>query len=117
MSNSKGLRKISFSEAEEFSREGFDGYTYIDYAEGLGFNVVLVNVHGKHPRKRMIGTTRTYFVIEGSGTFTLGKDDYPAGEGDLFIIPPGSEYAYEGEMKLYEVNISPDNIFQSEIIE
>ena len=63
----------------------------------------------------MLGdTTRTYYVIEGTGSFTVGADTHKVAEGDLFVIPPGGEYDYDGQMRLLEVNISPTNTFQDE---
>jgi len=109
-------RRIESSETEEFSREGFDGHVYVAEPT-LGFNALAVDVHGRHPRKKMLGdTTRSYFVIEGHGVFVLGNESYNAGAGDLFIVPPGAEYEYEGEMRLFEFNVSPSKNIQDEKI-
>jgi len=111
-------RKISLAETEQFERPGFTGHEYVTKTEGLGFAALQVNVHGAHPRKKMLdGTTRTYYVVGGEGTFTLGDETHAVAQGDLFVIPPEGEYEYEGVMTLLEMNISPDNSFKDQRIE
>jgi quercetin dioxygenase-like cupin family protein len=108
-------KRIPLSETDGFQREGFDGHVYVPSEAGAGFNVLSVDVHGSHPRKRMLGdTTRTYYVIDGTGSFTLGDNTTEVQAGDLFIIPPDGEYEYNGQMRLLEVNVSPSNSFQDE---
>jgi mannose-6-phosphate isomerase-like protein (cupin superfamily) len=108
-------RKIQLDETEGFQQEGFDGHVYIPSDAGLGFNVLSIDVHGSHPRKRTVGdTTRNYYVIDGTGSFTLGDTSTDVQMGDLFVIPPDGEYEYKGEMRLLEVNVSPSNNFQDE---
>ena len=53
----------------------------------------------------MVDATRSYLVLEGSGTFTLNGESSEVKQGDLFVIPDGGEYEYEGEMKLFEFNV------------
>lgn len=98
-------RKISLDETEHFEREGFEGRHYVKADERLGFSFILVDLNGKHPLKRMVGATRSYFVIDGEGTFTLNGITSKAKEGDFYIIPDGAEYSYQGEMTLGEFNV------------
>lgn len=108
-------KRVQLSETKSFQREGFDGHVYVPSEAGVGFNVLSVDVHGSHSRKRMLGdTTRTYYVIDGTGSFTLGETTTAVQAGDLFIIPPDGEYEYNGQMRLLEVNVSPSNGFQDE---
>jgi quercetin dioxygenase-like cupin family protein len=108
-------QRIQLSETDGFEREGFDGHVYIPAEAGAGFNVLSVDVHGSHPRKRMLGdTTRAYYVIDGTGTFTLGDTTNEVQAGDLFAIPPNGEYEYNGQMRLLEINVSASNNFQDE---
>ena len=108
-------RKITLAETEDFEREGFSGHVYIPSKANVGFNALAVDVHGSHPLKRMgDGTTRAYFVIDGTGNFTLNGTTTSMQKGDLFVIPPGQEYEYNGEMHLFEFNVSPDNSFRDE---
>jgi quercetin dioxygenase-like cupin family protein len=108
---------ISLAETEGFKREGFSGHVYVDGSAEMGFTALAVDVHGRHPRKRMVDTTRNYLVLEGTGRFTLGDTTTEVEQGQLFVIPAGSEYEYAGEMKLFEFNVSPDNSFKDEKLE
>jgi mannose-6-phosphate isomerase-like protein (cupin superfamily) len=109
--------KISLDQTSGFDAEGFSGQEYILPTDEAGFNALLVTVKGKHPKKRMIDTVRNYFVVEGEGSFTLDGRAYPVKSGDLFVVGVGHEYEYEGAMKLFEFNVSPDNSFKDEILE
>jgi mannose-6-phosphate isomerase-like protein (cupin superfamily) len=116
------FRLSGASEVGQFERAGFDGRVMVSRDSGLGFETLEITVHGDHPRKRMLpGTTRSYFVIEGMGSFTLGGTDgdhtYDVEEGDTFVIPAGGEYAYTGIMILHELNVSPDGSFKDEKLE
>lgn len=44
--------------------------------------------------------TRTYYVLSGSGFFTIGGLRYDVGSGMLVEVPPMIEYSYSGKMKL-----------------
>lgn len=108
---------IRHKETEHFDREGFSGDVYVDRRAGIGFTALLVTVDGAHPRKQMLeGTTRMYHVIGGEGSFTLGETTHSVATGDTYVIPAGAEYAYQGDMKLFEVNISPDNSFGDRLV-
>ncbi len=108
--------KFSLDDAIFFDAGGFMGQEYITREQKAGFNALLVTVKDHHPRKRMVGATRCYFVVEGSGVFILDDQPHEVRIGDLFVITPGHEYEYHGTMKLFEVNVSPDNTFKDEIL-
>ena len=107
-------KKITLEETDTFDAGGFSGQVYIPKELKAGFNALLITVTGHHPKKRMIDTTRNYFVVEGKGTFTLDGEVHRIQKGDLFVISAGHEYEYEGTMTLFEFNISPDNSFKDE---
>lgn len=108
--------KISHNETFHFDREGFSGDVYVGADQNKGFNSLLVHVNGKHPRKKMIDTIRTYFVIEGSGTFQINNKTFEVQRNDYFVIDSGDEYEYQGRMSLFETNISPQNSFKDESV-
>lgn len=109
--------KISLNETSNFKAGGFSGQIYVQNESRAGFNALLITVDGRHPKKRMIDTTRNYYVIEGSGTFTLDDKPHKVSAGDLFVVGPGHTYEYEGTMKLFEFNVSPDNSFKDEVLQ
>lgn len=111
-------RKVSLKDTEHFDRPGFSGDVYVPKEANTGLFALQVDVHGRHPRKRILqGTTRMYYVVKGEGNFTIGDETHSVADGDTFIIPPGGEYEYEGDMTLFEVNVSPDNSFRDEKLE
>jgi len=97
--------KISASDTRHFDREGFSGNHYVEANSGRPFSALTVDVHGRHPRQRMVGATRTYLVLEGTGTFTVNGTASEIKPGDMFIIPDGGEYEYQGTMRLFEFNV------------
>src|SRR5262245_50339442 len=44
--------------------------------------------------------TRTYYVLSGSGYFTIADRRYDVSSGILVEVPPKVEYSYSGKMKL-----------------
>jgi mannose-6-phosphate isomerase-like protein (cupin superfamily) len=108
-------KKISRTDADHFDREGFSGDIYIPKSQEMGFNALLIEVDGRHPKKRILkGNTRAYFVVRGQGSFTLDDKTHEAKAGDLFVVETGSTYEYDGKMQLFEFNVSPDNSFGDE---
>jgi chemotaxis methyl-accepting protein methylase len=56
--------------------------------------------------------TRTYYVLSGSGYFTIADRNYPVSAGVLIEVPTKVEYCYSGKMKLLLFQSgrwSPDN--------
>ena len=114
---SKNPRRIQLGDTEGFQREGFDGHIYYTAPDGT-LSLLRIDVHGSHPRKKMLGdTTRTYTVLDGTGRFTLGNETHDVQPGDVYVIPPEGEYQYEGQMTLDEVNSSPSGNIQDQKLE
>jgi len=97
--------KISLKDTERFDRDEFFGHVYLLEDSKLGFGALEVYVNGSHPKKIVEVSTRMYRVEEGEGTFRIDGVSYEAEVGDLFLIHKGSNYSYEGKMKLFEVNL------------
>lgn len=49
--------------------------------------------------------TRTYYVLSGSGHFTIENERYPVRAGVLVEVPPKVEYSYSGKMTLLGLSI------------
>jgi chemotaxis methyl-accepting protein methylase/mannose-6-phosphate isomerase-like protein (cupin superfamily) len=49
--------------------------------------------------------TRTYYVLSGSGYFTIDEKRYPVSPGILVEVPPKVEYSYSGRMTLLGITI------------
>lgn len=104
-SGQKPGQRIALESARHFERDGFSGDVYVEPDAGYGFSALRVDVHGRHPLKRMVDATRAYLVLEGSGTFTLNGESSEVKQGDFFVIPDGGEYEYEGQMEFLELNV------------
>ena len=48
--------------------------------------------------------TRIYYVLSGSGHFTIADRKYDVGTGMLVEVPPKVEYSYSGKMRLIAVS-------------
>jgi chemotaxis methyl-accepting protein methylase/mannose-6-phosphate isomerase-like protein (cupin superfamily) len=48
--------------------------------------------------------TRTYYVLAGTGYFTIDNQRYEVGPGILVEVPPGIEYCYSGTMTLIGIS-------------
>jgi quercetin dioxygenase-like cupin family protein len=109
--------KFGLSDTSNFDRPGFDGHVHVSPEQGLGFTALTIDVNGEHPRKRIIEGTRTYYVVDGNGTFTLDSETHHVQPGDLFVILEYGEYSYEGRMTLFELNIPSDLSPTGEVVD
>lgn len=101
-----------------FERPWFSWEIYVGKDAKKWFTMLRINVHGKHPLKKMVGdTTRTYYVESGSGEFIIDGIKNKAIPGHFFIIEPWHQYEYSGDMILIENNISQSNSFNDELID
>jgi gentisate 1,2-dioxygenase len=48
--------------------------------------------------------TRIYYIIDGSGVFTIDNQNYDVSSGLVIEVPPGIEYSYSGRMKILLVS-------------
>jgi len=101
----------------DFVRDGFVGRWLVTKEVKAGFNTLVIVCHGAHPTKRVIGPVRNYFVISGHGRFTVEGESFEVHPYELVTINPGETYSYEGMMDLLELNVSPNNSFEDELIE
>ena len=105
-------RKIKLAEAIPFEKPGFSGRRYVQAGEALGFTALMVEANGQHPEKQLTDTTRCYLVLSGSGTFRVDDRFITVTADDLIVVQPDSPYSYEGTMRLFEFNVSPNNSFE-----
>ena len=41
-----------------------------------------------------------YYLLEGSGSFTINSEEYPCSKGDLVVVPAGATFTYAGSLKM-----------------
>jgi hypothetical protein len=92
------------SSSPSFSLEGLAGYEYQPLKD-QDFAVHLLDVYKGHDTFMISkALTRIYYVIEGSGLFTIDNQNYEVAAGLVIEVPPGLEYSYSGSMKMLLVS-------------
>jgi mannose-6-phosphate isomerase-like protein (cupin superfamily)/SAM-dependent methyltransferase len=87
-----------------FDGKGLFGYTF-GPLQHKDLEIYYIEVEKGHDTfmvsKRI---TRVYYVLDGSGYFTIGDRRHDVSRGMLVEVPPKVEYSYSGEMKLIAVS-------------
>jgi chemotaxis methyl-accepting protein methylase/mannose-6-phosphate isomerase-like protein (cupin superfamily) len=87
-----------------FDGKGISGYTFGPLQQ-KDLEIYYIEVEQGHDTfmvsKRI---TRVYYVLSGSGFFTIGDRRYDVRGGMLVEVPPGVEYCYSGKMKLIGIS-------------
>ena len=90
---------LNFSEKPTFTQKGLKGYQYP--LSNQAMEIYYVDVQQGHDTfivsKKI---THIYFILEGSGFFTIERRKYAVSSGTLIEVPPNVEYTYSGSMKL-----------------
>ena len=91
---------LAASSTPSFVLKGLTGYEFHPLRD-RDIAVHLLDVHKGHDTFMISkALTRIYYVIEGSGVFTIDNQKYNAVPGVLIEVPPGVEYSYSGSMKI-----------------
>ena len=92
------------SSSPSFVMEGLTGYEFQPLKD-QDFAVHLVDVHKGHDTFQISkALTRIYYIIEGTGVFTIDNQKYDVAPGLLVEVPPSVEYSYSGSMKILLVS-------------
>jgi chemotaxis methyl-accepting protein methylase/mannose-6-phosphate isomerase-like protein (cupin superfamily) len=90
----------SLPEVPAFKGRGLLGYTFGPLRQ-KNLDVYYVEVEGGHDTfmisKRI---SRTYYILSGSGYFTIDGRRYDVTPGTLVEVPPKVEFSYSGRMRL-----------------
>lgn len=76
-------------------------------------SVSRVKVSGENKKVRNLKSDLFYYVIEGSGVFSLNDERYEVEAGDLVFIPKGVAYQDSGELTflvIYHPKFSRDDV-------
>lgn len=99
-------RRITRSVDTDITPKGdYDYKRLVSPDERTPFNALWITVNGTHSLRRVIAGIRNYYVIRGTGSFSIDYEVYKVTEGDLITIYPDECYSYEGKMELFEFNI------------
>jgi mannose-6-phosphate isomerase-like protein (cupin superfamily) len=95
---------LTASSSASFTLKGLAGYEF----QPLGHQDIaihLLDVHGGHDTFMISkALTRIYYIIEGTGVFTIENQRHNVSPGLLVEVPPGIEYSYSGSMKILLVS-------------
>jgi SAM-dependent methyltransferase len=90
----------SLPAAISFDGEGLSGYTFGPLKQE-DLEIYYIEVERGHDTyllsKRI---TRTYYILDGIGYFTINDRRYDVGPGMLVEVPPKVEYSYSGKMRM-----------------
>jgi mannose-6-phosphate isomerase-like protein (cupin superfamily) len=95
---------LAASSTPSFSLKGLVGYEFQPLKD-KDFAVHLVEVYTGHDTFIISkALTRIYYILEGTGVFTIENQKYEVAPGLIVEVPPGVEYSYSGSMKLLLVS-------------
>lgn len=70
---------------------------YLDRSANMGYSVVRTHLNGKHPLMKNTLSNRTYYIINGTGTFYVKEKLYKLSQGDTLTISKDTPYKFEGK--------------------
>ena len=62
-----------------------------------GYSVVRTHLDGKHPFMKNIKSNRTYYILNGNGTFYFEKETINLKDGQMLLIPANTKYGFKGK--------------------
>jgi mannose-6-phosphate isomerase-like protein (cupin superfamily) len=94
---------LAASSSPSFALKGLAGYEFLPL-KNQEVNVHFLDVQKGHDTFIISkALTRIYYIIEGTGVFTIDNQKYDVAPGLLVEVPPGVEYSYSGSMKIFLV--------------
>src|SRR5215831_3601256 len=84
---------LTASSSPSFALKGLAGYEF-DPLKDQNIAVHFLDVHKGHDTFMVSkALTRIYYIIEGTGVFTIDNQKYDVAPGLLVEVPPGVEYS------------------------
>jgi mannose-6-phosphate isomerase-like protein (cupin superfamily) len=95
---------LAASSSPSFTLNGMAGYEFQPLKDE-DFAIHLLDVHKGHDTFMISkALTRIYYIIEGTGLFTIDNQKYDVVPGLIVEVPPGVEYSYSGSMRILLVS-------------
>ncbi len=86
---------ISRAQAEHFTWEGINGWSYTTSEHSCQSKVTYFEIDNLRAQATNSNSDRFYYILGGSGYFVIEGDAKPVGPDDLVIIPTGVNFSYE----------------------
>ena len=95
---------LAASSSPSFALKGLTGYEFQSLKD-QDIAIHFVDVHKGHDTFMISkALTRIYYILEGTGVFTIDSHNYEVAPGLLVEVPPGVEYSYSGSMRILLVS-------------
>lgn len=95
---------LAASSSPSFTLEGLVGYEFQPLKDE-DFAIHLLDVRTGHDTFMISkALTRIYYIMEGTGSFTIDSQKYDVVPGLIVEVPPSVEYTFSGSMKLLLVS-------------
>ncbi len=94
----------SLPTSASFTGKGLLGYTFgpLNQKDLEIYYVEVEKGHDTFMVSKKI--TRIYYILAGSGSFTIGDHKYNVSPGEVVEVPPRIEYCYSGNMRLLVIS-------------
>jgi mannose-6-phosphate isomerase-like protein (cupin superfamily) len=95
--------KLEKKDARKYGWPGLRGWAYKGKDDFSHASVAYAEVTGKHGRAKDARSDIIYFVIDGKGEFSFGKERIAVKKSDVIIVPKNTAFdfwAKGGTMKL-----------------
>ena len=71
------------------------------------FSGTLIEIDGNHGKIKNLREDRVYYIVDGSGTFIVGNEEFLVKKDDVVFIPMNTIYNFVEKMKIFLVS-SPE---------
>lgn len=90
-----------------FEKVGIKGKIFPIESVTASTEFVIIETESGHETViRENGCDFSYYILEGSGVFTIEGENYPCAKSDLVVVPRGKMFTYKGTLKML-LNVTP----------
>jgi mannose-6-phosphate isomerase-like protein (cupin superfamily) len=97
--------KIQLKDAAIKDKGDYVAKFFLNKTQSEDVSIIFVECRRRHYKTMMKGAKRMYFILDGTGTFTINDKTEQIARHDLFVITDGETYEYEGQMNMLEINV------------
>jgi len=72
-----------------------------EYKINSDFSGALIEINGTHGKMKCLKEDRIYFIIAGTGKFTINDKEEAVSKNDLVFIPKNTPYDISGKLKYF----------------
>lgn len=72
---------------------------FISKESQIGYSIVRTRLEGSHPLMKNVKSNRTYYILNGYGTFFIDTKKISVQKGEMVLIPKNTCYRFEGKFE------------------